>query len=92
MVARFLAPVPALENGQPAQGYEARIGVFLVSASDTTQPVASGAQSLQSRFALPRGGRREVVVGLSAQDVAKIYTGMSRDLARTVVEQLAAAH
>jgi hypothetical protein len=89
VVARFLAPVPAQEHGQPAQGYEARIGVFLVSAADTTQPALSGAQSLQSRFALPRGGRREVVVGLSAQDVAKIYAGMSRELARTVVEQLA---
>jgi len=91
VVARFLAPVPARENDQPAQGYEARIGIFLVSAADTTRAAASGAQSLQSRFALPRGGRREVVVGLSAQDVAKIYAGMSRELARTVVEQLAAA-
>jgi len=89
VVARFLTPVPAQENGQPAQGYEARLGIFLVSAADTTQAAGNGAQSLQSRFALPRGGRREVVVGLSAQDVAKIYAGMSRTLAATVVEQLA---
>jgi len=89
VVARFLAPVAAQEEGRPAQAYEARIGLFLVSAADTTRPASSGAQSLQSRFALPRGGRREVVVGLSAQDVAKIYAGMSRRLATTVVETLA---
>ena len=88
VVARFLAPTPAQEAGRPAQAYEARMGVFLVAAGDTTQQAGSAAQSQQSRFALPRG-RNQVVVGLSAQDVAKIYAQMSRHLAATVVEQLA---
>ncbi len=88
VVARFLAPAAAQDNGRPAQAYEARLGIFLVNAEDTLQPPVTEAQTLQSRFALPRG-RREVVVGLSAQDVAKIYAQMSRQLAATVVEGLA---
>ena len=66
------------------------MGVSLVSAADTTRPAGAAAQSLISRFPLPRG-RREVVVGLSPQDVAKIYAQISRGLAVTVVEQLSAA-
>ena len=90
VVARFLPPVPAQEDGRPAQSYEARMGVSLVSAADTTRPAGAAAQSLISRFPLPRG-RREVVVGLSPQDVAKIFAQISRRLAVTVVEQLSAA-
>mgnify|MGYP001614176281 FL=1 len=90
VVVRFLPPAPAQEDGRPAQAYEARMGVSLVSAADTAQQAAAAAQSLTSRFALPRG-RREVVVGLSPQDVAKIYAQISRQLAATVVEQLGAA-
>ncbi|MBI4543444.1 MAG: hypothetical protein HY705_10470 [Gemmatimonadetes bacterium] len=88
VVARFLPPSPAQEEGRPAQAYEARMGIALVSASDTTQQVGSAAQVLTSRFPLPRG-RRVVVVGLSPQDVAKIYAQMSRQLAATVVQALA---
>jgi len=90
VVSRFLAPVAAEEGGRPAQAYEARMGVALVSAADTAQQAGSSAQALTSRFPLPRG-RREVVVGLSGQDVAKIYAQISRQLAATVVEALAAA-
>ena len=90
VVARFLPPVAAEEGGRPAQAYEARMGVALVSAADTAQQAGASAQSLTSRFPLPRG-RREVVVGLSGQDVAKIYAQISRQLAATVVEALAAA-
>jgi hypothetical protein len=90
VVARFLPPTPAQEGGRAAQAYEARIGMVLVSAADTSQQVASAAQALQSRFALPRG-RREVVVGLAPADVAKIYAQMSRQLAATVAQALAAS-
>lgn len=89
VVARFLPPATAQEAGRPAQAYEARLGVILVSATDTTQQAATAAQSQQSRFALPRG-RNQVVVGLSAADVTKIYAQMARTLSATVVEQLAA--
>jgi hypothetical protein len=88
VVARFLPPTSAQDEGRPAQAYEARLGVALVSAADTSRQAGSAAQVLTSRFPLPRG-RREVVVGLSAQDVAKIYAQMSRQLAATVVQQLA---
>ena len=90
VVARFLAPAAAQEAGRPAQAYEARLGVILVSAADTSRQAGSAAQSLQSRYALPRG-RREVVVGLSSQDVAKIYAQMARQLATTVAAQLTAS-
>jgi hypothetical protein len=89
VVARFLPPAPAQEEGRPAQAYEARLGVVLVNASDTTQQAGSGAQVLQGRVPLPRG-RREVVVGLSGTDVAKIYAQMTRQLAATVVQAAAA--
>ncbi|MDO8664993.1 MAG: hypothetical protein Q7J79_00150 [Gemmatimonadales bacterium] len=90
VVARFLPPTPAQEGGRPAQEYEARLGIALVAASDTAQQAGNAAQALTSRFALP-AGRREVVVGLAAQDVAKIYAQMARELAATVVQQLGAA-
>jgi hypothetical protein len=90
IVARFLPPAPAQEGGRPAQSYEARLGVSLVSAADTARQAGAAAQSLVSRFPLPRG-RREVVVGLAPQDVAKIYAQISRQLAVTVVEQLSTA-
>ncbi len=87
VVARFLPPTAAEEGGHPAQAYEARLGVALVSAADTTQQAGSAAQALTSRFALPTG-RREVVVGLAAEDVTKIYAQMARDLAATVAQAL----
>ena len=90
VVARFLPPAPTQEEGRPAQSYEARIGVSLVSAVDTARQAGAAAQSLVSRFPLPRG-RREVVVGLAPQDVAKIYAQISRQLAVTVVGQLGMA-
>jgi hypothetical protein len=88
VVARFLPPTTAQEDGRPAQAYEARLGIVLVSAADTARQEGSGAQSLQSRVPLPRG-RREVVVGLSAADVTKIYALMARQLAATVTQALA---
>ncbi|MDP3773388.1 MAG: hypothetical protein Q8Q85_03905, partial [Gemmatimonadales bacterium] len=90
VVARFLPPAPAQEGGRPAQAYEARLGIALVSAADTAQQAVNAAQALTSRFALPVG-RRAVLVGLAAQDVAKIFAQMVRVLAATVVQQLAAA-
>lgn len=90
VVARFLPPAPAQEDGRPAQAYEARLGLVLVQAADTSRQAGSGAQVLQSRVPLPRG-RREVVVGLSAADVAKIYAQMTRQLAGAVVQAAAAA-
>jgi hypothetical protein len=90
VVARFLPPAAVQEDGRPAQAYEARLGIVLVSAADTTRQEGSGAQVLQSRVPLPRG-RREVVVGLAGADVAKIYAQMSRQLAATVAQALAAA-
>ena len=61
-----------------------------MSAADTVQQAGNAAQALTSRFALP-AGRREVVVGLAAQDVAKIYAQMARELAATVVQALVIA-
>jgi hypothetical protein len=90
VVARFLPPTAAQEGGQAAQGYEARLGIVLVSAADTTRQEGNGAQVLQSRVALSRG-RREVVVGLSGADVAKIYAQMARQLAASVTGALAEA-
>lgn len=90
VVARFLPPAPAQEGGRPAQAYEARLGIALVSAADTAQQAGNAAQALTSRFALPVG-RRVVVVGLAAQDVAKIYAQMARELAATVVQALVTA-
>ena len=90
VVARFLPPVRAEEGGRPVQAYEARVGIALVDAADTTRVVATAAQVLTSRFALPRG-RRQVVVGLSAHDVAKIYAQLSRQLAASLVRELGAA-
>lgn len=87
VVARFLPPTPAQEGGRPGQAYEARLGIALVSAADTTQQAGNAAQALTSRFALP-SGRREVVVGLAAEDVTKIYAQMTRDLAATVTQAL----
>jgi hypothetical protein len=90
VVARFLPPVPAEEGGRPALAYEARLGLVLVNAADTTQQAGAAAQVQRSTVPLPRG-RREVVVGLSAADVAKIYAQLSRQLAVTVVQAAAAA-
>ncbi len=90
VVARFLPPAAAEEAGRPAQAYEARLGVVLVSAADTTREEGRGAQALQGRVPLPRRPR-EVVVGLSAADVAKIYAQMSRQLAPAVVQAAGAA-
>jgi len=89
VVARFLPPTPADDGGRPAQAYEARLGIVLVSASDSARQEGSAAQALQSRVALPRG-RNQVVVGLSAADAARVYAGMSRQLAAAVVQALAA--
>jgi hypothetical protein len=88
VVARFLPPTTAQEDGRPAQAYEARLGVVLVSAADTMRQEGSGAQVLQSLVPLPRG-RREVVVGLSAGDVTKIYAQMGRQLAASLAQALA---
>ena len=90
VVARFLPPTSAQDGGRAAQAYEARMGVALVAAADTAQQAGTAAQSLTSRFPLPRG-RRQVVVGLAPQDVAKIYAQISRQLAGSLVEQLAVA-
>jgi hypothetical protein len=90
VVARFLPPSRAELEGRPAQAYEARLGIALVDATDTTRVVATAAQALTSRFPLPRG-RRQVVVGLSEHDVAKIYAELTRRLAASVVRDLAVA-
>ncbi len=90
VVARFLPPVSAEEGGRPARAYEARVGIALVDAADTTRVVATAAQVLPSRFVLPRG-RRQVVVGLAAHDVTKIYAQLSRQLAQSLVRELSAA-
>jgi hypothetical protein len=87
VIARFLPPMPVEEGGRPAQAYEARLGIALVDAADTTRVVASAAQALPSRIILPRG-RRQVVVGLSAHDAAKIYAQLSRQLAASVAREL----